>query len=41
MRENWSDVDDAPLQIPMLPTESKVGRWQKVPPGMTQYQILS
>jgi len=39
--KNWSKVDDAPSQIPMLPTKSKAERWQNIPPGMTQYQILS
>jgi len=38
---NWSEVDGAPSQIPTLPTKSKVDRWQRVPPGMIQYQILS
>ena len=29
------------LKSPTLPTSSKVERWHQVPPGMTQYQILS
>ena len=39
INNNESEVDVAPSEIPTLPTSSKVERWQKVPPGMTQYQI--